>query len=194
MDMGIVNAGALPIYDEIEPELLKLCEDLLWNRDPEATEKMLLYAQGMGKAEGKKEEKEAWRSLPVQQRLEHALIKGIDEFVTEDTEEVGRIVRIVYEFVPNVFSPFSINIHSISVSLVDRFVSQTIERHRGTADEGNECRGGLVWCRKNVFAAGYQVRYVYTLISKKNLFQIIPVVFCLHFFHSIIQKFSFYFY
>ncbi|OWA53324.1 Methionine synthase [Hypsibius exemplaris] len=87
MDMGIVNAGALPIYDDIEPKLLKLCEDLLWNRDPEATEKMLLYAQGMSKsAGGKEEEKEAWRSLPVQQRLEHALIKGIDEYVTTDTE------------------------------------------------------------------------------------------------------------
>lgn len=45
MDMGIVNAGALPIYDDIKPELLQLCEDLLWNRDPEATDKMLLYAQ-----------------------------------------------------------------------------------------------------------------------------------------------------
>ena len=45
MDMGIVNAGQLPVYDDIEPKLLKLCEDLLWNRDPEGTEKLLQYAQ-----------------------------------------------------------------------------------------------------------------------------------------------------
>lgn len=45
MDMGIVNAGNLPVYDDIEPKLLKLCEDLLWNTDPEATEKLLLYAE-----------------------------------------------------------------------------------------------------------------------------------------------------
>ena len=77
MDMGIVNAGALSIYDEIEPTLLKLSEDLLWNKDSQATEKMLVFAQGMVKGEGKKEEIEAWRMWPVQQRLEHALIKGI---------------------------------------------------------------------------------------------------------------------
>lgn len=45
MDMGIVNAGSLPVYDDIDKELLKLCENLIWNRDPEATEKLLLYAQ-----------------------------------------------------------------------------------------------------------------------------------------------------
>ena len=45
MDMGIVNAGMLPVYDDIEPKLLKLCEDLLWNRDPDGTEKLLEYAQ-----------------------------------------------------------------------------------------------------------------------------------------------------
>ena len=45
MDMGIVNAGQLPVYDDIEPALLKLCEDLLWNRDPDGTEKLLTYAQ-----------------------------------------------------------------------------------------------------------------------------------------------------
>lgn len=45
MDMGIVNAGNLPVYDDIEPKLLKLCEDLLWNTDPEATEKLLTYAE-----------------------------------------------------------------------------------------------------------------------------------------------------
>ena len=48
MDMGIVNAGCLPVYDDIEPRLLRLCEDLLWDRDPEGTEKLLEYAQQIG--------------------------------------------------------------------------------------------------------------------------------------------------
>lgn len=87
MDMGIVNAGNLPVYDDIEPKLLKLCEDLLWNTDPDATEKLLLYAESLGKGAKKVADDEAWRKLSVEERLEHSLIKGIDKYVVEDTEQ-----------------------------------------------------------------------------------------------------------
>ena len=87
MDMGIVNAGALPLYDDIDKTLLKICEDLLWNLDPEGTEKLLEYAQthsGGAKVAASADE---WRSLSVEERLQHSLVKGIDKFVVEDTEE-----------------------------------------------------------------------------------------------------------
>ncbi|XP_066282787.1 methionine synthase-like [Branchiostoma lanceolatum] len=87
MDMGIVNAGNLPLYDDISEELLKLCEDLIWNKDPEATEKMLAYAQVHGKGAKKEQESEEWRSRSVEERLEHSLVKGIDKYAVEDTEE-----------------------------------------------------------------------------------------------------------
>jgi 5-methyltetrahydrofolate--homocysteine methyltransferase len=78
MDMGIVNAGALPLYTDIEPELLELCEDLLWNRDPMATEKMLLFAKRLTSKDGKKStetEELKWRMESVEKRLEYALVK-----------------------------------------------------------------------------------------------------------------------
>ncbi|TMS32651.1 hypothetical protein L596_000465 [Steinernema carpocapsae] len=88
LDMGIVNAGALPLYTDIQEELLNLCEDLLWNRDPDATEKMLLLAQKLGKGDKKAAgDTDAWRKENVEERLKHALVKGIDAFVVEDTEE-----------------------------------------------------------------------------------------------------------
>lgn len=87
LTMAIVNAGAIPPYDEISPELLQLCEDLIFNRDPNATEKMLTYAQSIGKSGGKgKVEDEEWRKEDVCKRLEYALVKGIDKYVIEDTE------------------------------------------------------------------------------------------------------------
>ncbi|KAJ1879022.1 hypothetical protein LPJ71_010847, partial [Coemansia sp. S17] len=87
MDMGIVNPGFLTIYDEIPKDLLQICEDALWNRDPEATEKLLEYAQSHGKDVTAKVEEEEWRAQPVRSRLKHALVKGITKFVVEDTEE-----------------------------------------------------------------------------------------------------------
>ncbi|XP_046888269.1 methionine synthase [Hypomesus transpacificus] len=87
MDMGIVNAGSLPVYDDIDQELLLLCENLIWNRDPEATEKLLLYAQNNAKGGKKVIQTDEWREGTVEQRLEYALIKGIDKYVVEDTEE-----------------------------------------------------------------------------------------------------------
>uniref|UniRef100_A0A2C9LXF1 B12-binding N-terminal domain-containing protein n=1 Tax=Biomphalaria glabrata TaxID=6526 RepID=A0A2C9LXF1_BIOGL len=86
--MGIVNAGALPVYDDIEPELLKMCENLLWNKDPDGTEKLLAYAQTKSKSGmTKASQDDEWRSKPVEERLSYSLVKGIDKYVIEDTEE-----------------------------------------------------------------------------------------------------------
>ncbi|KAI9336393.1 Homocysteine S-methyltransferase [Obelidium mucronatum] len=88
MDMGIVNAGFLTIYDDIPKDLLEICEDAIWNRDPNCTEKLLAYAESHGGATAKSaEEEEAWRLLDVEKRLAHALVKGITKYVVADTEE-----------------------------------------------------------------------------------------------------------
>jgi len=87
MDFGIVNAGQLAVYDDIEPGLRELVEDVVLNRRPDATERLLEAAEQF-KGEGQKQERdEAWREQPVAERLKHALVKGIDKYVTEDTEE-----------------------------------------------------------------------------------------------------------
>ncbi|XP_035001274.2 methionine synthase [Hippoglossus stenolepis] len=87
MDMGIVNAGNLPVYDDIDKELLLLCENLIWNRDPEATEKLLAYTQTYVKGGKKVVQTDEWRLTSVEERLEYALIKGIEKYVVEDVEE-----------------------------------------------------------------------------------------------------------
>ncbi|MBB5352338.1 5-methyltetrahydrofolate--homocysteine methyltransferase [Haloferula luteola] len=88
MDMGIVNAGMLEVYDEIKPDMLQHVEDVLLNRDPEATERLLDFAeQFKGVKKEAKVEDLAWRQEPVEKRLEHALLRGIDSFILEDTEE-----------------------------------------------------------------------------------------------------------
>lgn len=89
MDMGIVNAGQLAIYDDIDPELRDACEDVVLNRRHDATERLLdIAANYLGKDSKKDNGPDlAWRELPVNERLSHALVKGITEFITEDTEE-----------------------------------------------------------------------------------------------------------
>jgi len=89
MDMGIVNAGMLQIYQDIEPELLEHVEDIVLNRRADATERMIELAEKVkNQASGEKVEKvDEWRSRPLQGRLEHALIKGISEFLEEDLAE-----------------------------------------------------------------------------------------------------------
>jgi len=94
MDMGIVNAGALAIYDDLDPELRERVEDVVLNRRPDATERLMEIAE---RHKGGSQEKDdsnrlAWRELPVAKRLEHALVHGIDQFVVEDTEEVRKTV------------------------------------------------------------------------------------------------------
>ncbi len=87
MDMGIVNAGLIEVYEEVPKDLLKLVEDVLFNKSPNATDDLTTYAQNI-KSKGKVIVKDlAWRDAPVQERLSHALVKGITEFIIEDTEE-----------------------------------------------------------------------------------------------------------
>ena len=88
LDMGIVNAGQLAVYDEIPKDLLELVEDVLLNRRPDATERLVKFADSVKQTPGSAEKREdAWRAGTVLERLEHALIKGIDEFVVADVEE-----------------------------------------------------------------------------------------------------------
>lgn len=87
MDMGIVNAGFLTVYDDIPKDLLQLCEDAVWNRDPDVTEKLLEYAKAHSKDAKKDEDQEEWRTWPVTERITHALVKGIMKYIVEDTEE-----------------------------------------------------------------------------------------------------------
>nr|WP_236771696.1 methionine synthase [Agrobacterium tumefaciens] len=89
MDMGIVNAGQLAVYDNIDPELREACEDVVLNRRDDATERLLEVAErfrGTG-AKDTKVQDLSWRELPVEKRLEHALVNGITEFIEADTEE-----------------------------------------------------------------------------------------------------------
>ena len=87
LDMGIVNAGQLAVYAEIEPELRTLVEDVLFNKRPDSTERLVEFADKV-KSKGKVQvADEAWRSAPIEERLSHALVKGIVEFIDADTEE-----------------------------------------------------------------------------------------------------------
>ena len=87
MDMGIVNAGQLVVYDEIEPRLRELCEDVILNKRSDATEQLVAFAETV-KAKGKEEVKdEAWRNNSVEERLKHSLVNGITDFIEQDTEE-----------------------------------------------------------------------------------------------------------
>lgn len=87
MDMGIVNAGQLGVYDDLPKEMLEHCEDLILNRRPDATERMLAFAETV-KSKGKEIVIDnAWRDQPVSKRLEHALIKGLTEYIDTDVEE-----------------------------------------------------------------------------------------------------------
>lgn len=95
MDMGIVNAGQLAIFEEVPIELRDAIEAVILAKDSEATERLLELAERYredGSSIEKKED-QAWRSLPIHQRLEHALIKGIDEFIDQDTEEARQSVQ-----------------------------------------------------------------------------------------------------
>jgi len=93
MDMGIVNAGMIEVYEEVDPELLKKVEDVLFNRHPDATEALTTYAEDV-KSSGKVIQREqAWREESVQERLKHSLVRGITEYIEIDTEEA----RLQYE-------------------------------------------------------------------------------------------------
>ncbi|MBN2618281.1 MAG: methionine synthase, partial [Spirochaetales bacterium] len=88
MDMGIVNAGQLGVYDEIPKHLLKLVEDVVLNRDPEATDRLIEAAATFQASGNKAVEDLSWRDAPVEERLTHSLVKGITTYLPEDVEEV----------------------------------------------------------------------------------------------------------
>ncbi|MBW3130516.1 methionine synthase [Hymenobacter profundi] len=99
LDMGIVNPSQLGVYDEVPKDLLELCEDVLLNRRPDATERLVDFAETVKQKEKVEVVADAWRSLPVQERLQHALVRGITEFIDQDTEEVrqqvGRPLEVI---------------------------------------------------------------------------------------------------
>lgn len=87
MDMGIVNAGMIEVYDQIPKDLLDKVEDVILNRNPNATEALVTFAENYRSAEKKQADTLEWRTEPVGKRLAHSLVKGITEFILEDTEE-----------------------------------------------------------------------------------------------------------
>src|SRR5207302_705697 len=100
LDMAIVNAGMLGVYEEIPKDLLELVEDVLLNRRPDSTERLVKFADELKTADGGKpqipnaksqtDSEAEWRRAPVEERLRHALVKGIDAFVDADTEEARK--------------------------------------------------------------------------------------------------------
>ncbi|HWB94803.1 MAG TPA: dihydropteroate synthase, partial [Puia sp.] len=153
MDMGIVNAGQLVVYDEIEPKLRDLCEDVILNRNPEATDKLLAFAETV-KAKGKEEVKdEAWRRGTVEERLKHALVNGITDYIDADTEEarlkypkpldviegplmagmdvVGDLFGSGKMFLPQVVK--SARVMKKSVAILTPYIEQEKEERRRTA-------------------------------------------------------------
>ncbi|WP_052346707.1 methionine synthase [Hymenobacter swuensis] len=92
LDMGIVNPSQLAVYDEVPQDLLELVEDVLLNRRADATERLVDFADTVKQKDKVEVVADAWRSLPVKERLQHALVKGITEFIDQDTEEVRQLV------------------------------------------------------------------------------------------------------
>ena len=90
MDMGIVNAGQLQVYEQIQPALREAVEDVVLNRRPDATERLLEIAGNVTASSRRRETDDAWRSLPVDERLKHALVNGVDSHIESDVEEARR--------------------------------------------------------------------------------------------------------
>ena len=93
MDMGIVNAGVIPLYSDIPPQLLERVEDVVLNRRPDATERLLEVAASVKGESAKKGADLGWREAPVHERLAHALVHGITDFIVEDTEEARKLAE-----------------------------------------------------------------------------------------------------
>jgi 5-methyltetrahydrofolate--homocysteine methyltransferase len=93
MDMGIVNAGMMGVYDELEPELRERVEDVVLNRRPDAGERLVEVAENAKGASRDDSKKNEWRALPIRARLSHALVRGMNEFITEDTEIMWREIE-----------------------------------------------------------------------------------------------------
>ena len=95
LDMAIVNAGQLDVYDQIDPALCDACEDVILNRDPDATERLIALAESFkGKSVADEKAAEEWRGWAVEKRLEHALVKGIDAHIVDDTEQMRAAIAV----------------------------------------------------------------------------------------------------
>ena len=90
LDLGIVNAGQLAVYEDIKPDLLERVEDVIFNRRPDATERLVEYASRVESAGVERQVDLSWRETPVEERLSHALVHGIVDFIEADTEEARR--------------------------------------------------------------------------------------------------------
>jgi len=101
LDMGIVNPGMLQIYDEIPKDLLEYVEDVILNRRPDATERILAFSENIKEGDKKEEKIEEWRLLPVVERIQHALVKGITDFIEQDIVELlpsyNSAIRVIEE-------------------------------------------------------------------------------------------------
>src|SRR2546421_7146018 len=99
LDMGIVNAGQLAVYEDIPPDLLELVEDVIFDRRPDATERLVDFARTVETGGTKRERDLAWREGTVEERLSHALVHGVVDFIEEDTEEarqaLGRPLLVI---------------------------------------------------------------------------------------------------
>ncbi|MBS7334318.1 MAG: methionine synthase [Weeksellaceae bacterium] len=99
MDMGIVNPEMIEIYDDIDPKLLEHVEDVLLDRREDATERLIEFAEGLKGITKEKKKDDSWRELPLEKRIEIALVKGITEFIDEDTaealEQIGSPLRVI---------------------------------------------------------------------------------------------------
>ncbi len=99
LDMGIVNPGMLQVYSEIDHDLLQLTEDVILNRRKDSTERLVKFAEGVQNEGGKVEKEDAWRQLPVTDRIKHSLIRGLDEFIEQDVEEARTLFRRSIELI-----------------------------------------------------------------------------------------------
>ncbi len=157
LDMAIVNAGQLDIYDEIEPKLRSRVEDVILNRRPDATERLIEIAEGLKGQKGKAKAKDlSWRQAPIAKRLEYALVHGITEFIEQDTEEarlkaarpldviegplmdgmnvVGDLFGSGKMFLPQVVK--SARVMKAAVAYLNPFLEEE-KRRTGTADVSN---------------------------------------------------------
>src|ERR1700742_4905675 len=167
MDMGIVNAGQMVVYDDIDPELRQTCEDVILNRDPGASERLLALAEKFRGKERKTQEQDlAWREWPVDKRLSHALVHGITEYIDADTEDARAIAKrpldviegplmagmnIVGDlfgdgkmFLPQVVK--SARVMKQAVAYLMPFMEEEKARNlaNGTADDGRSAAGKIV--------------------------------------------------
>lgn len=90
MDMGIVNAGQLTVYDDIPTHIRDKIEDLLFNRDPDATEDLMVLAEELQKSQTDDSDKNAWRDLPINERISHSLVHGISDYIEQDAEQARK--------------------------------------------------------------------------------------------------------